>query len=219
MQAFVFFHKRSSFFLYFYDSNLTINTLLQKRRIESLTDIQLIDQYRLKGDKELVGVLFKRYTRFVFAVCIKYLRSRDESEDAVMGIFEKLFEDLKKHAVTNFKSWLYSVAKNYCLHELRNSKSKIINQHEVVNFSTPFMESSINLYHDNDSVLEQQIEYLEKELGNLSEEQRICIELFYLKDKSYQEVASITGYTLKQVKSYIQNGKRNLKISLSGHEQ
>jgi len=215
----MFFHNRSSFFLYFYTSNLTINTLLQKRRTEDLTDIQLIDLYRLKGDKELIGLLYKRYTRFVFAVCMKYLRSKDESEDAVMGIFEKLFEDLKKHTVANFKSWLYSVAKNYCLHEIRNSKSKAINQHEIVNFNAPFMESSINLYHDNDSVLEEQIEKLGKELGNLSEEQRICIELFYLKDKSYQEVSSITGFTLNQVKSYIQNGKRNLKISLSGHEQ
>jgi RNA polymerase sigma-70 factor (ECF subfamily) len=193
--------------------------LLFRKRIENLTDTELIDLYRQKSDKELVGVLYKRYTRFVFAVCMKYLRSKDESEDAVMVIFEKLFEDLKKHSITNFKSWLYSVAKNQCLHILRNSKGQPMNLQDSKNFSSPFMESSINLYHDSDDGLEERLDEMERNLTSLSEEQRICIELFYLKDKSYNEVSTITGYTINQVKSYIQNGKRNLKNTLSGYEQ
>ena len=188
-----------------------------KKGIENLSDNELIDAYRLKGDKELVGILYKRYTRFVLAVCMKYLRRRDECEDAAMGIFEKLFEDLKKHSVSNFKSWLYMVTKNYCLHEIRDKKYETTHQQDFINFQNPLMEFHHDLYHGSDDGMEEQIGKMQRELGSLSEEQRICIELFYLKDKSYQEVADITGYTLNQVKSYIQNGKRNLKISLSGY--
>jgi RNA polymerase sigma factor (sigma-70 family) len=189
--------------------------LIFRSKTIELTDIELIDLYKSKGDKEVVGVLFKRYTGFVFAVCLKYLRNREESEDAVMQVFEKLFADLHKHNVTHFKSWLYTVAKNHCLHLIRDRKKDISSS----NIHLPVMETSSNMYHDNEDVIEFKVEALERELCNLVHEQKICIELFYLQEKSYQEVATITGYTLNQVKSYIQNGKRNLKKNLSDHEQ
>ena len=188
--------------------------MIFNRKIENMTDTELINLYKKGGDKQVVGILFKRYTGFVFAVCLKYLRSRDESEDAVMQIFEKLIFDLPKHSVVNFKSWLYTVAKNHCLHIIRDRKKNLNTvPHQ------PFMESGQNMYLDNEDIVEMRIDALERELCNLAHEQRVCIELFYLQQKSYNEVASITGYTLNQVKSYIQNGKRNLKISISGYEQ
>jgi RNA polymerase sigma factor (sigma-70 family) len=193
--------------------------LLFRKKANTLSDNELILLYKKKGDKELVGILFKRYTRFVFAVCMKYIQSKDRCEDAVMEIFEKLFDDLKKHHVTNFKSWLYTVAKNHCLVAIRKSKGREIAGGDDPKIHSLVMENAQNMYHDNEAVLEKRISGLEKELGNLSEEQRICIELFYLKEKSYNEVASITGYTLNQVKSYIQNGKRNLKNNLLGYEE
>jgi len=62
-----------------------------------------------------------------------------------------------------------------------------------------------------DALLQQ----LPNAISNLNTEQRLCINLFYLKEKCYEEISMQTGYSLKQVKSYIQNGKRNLKIYLS----
>jgi RNA polymerase sigma factor (sigma-70 family) len=175
--------------------------------------------YREDGNKQLVGVLYKRYTGFAFAVCLKYLRSKIESEDAVMQIFEKLIDDLKVHSVQNFKAWLYIVAKNHCLHIIRNQKHKHHSLDLNQNILPHIMENFHNMYHDNENVLDQRIEDMERELHNLSEEQRICVELFYLKQKSYTEVAQLTGYSVNQVKSYIQNGKRNLRISLKGDEK
>ena len=99
--------------------------MISNRKTETLTDPELIDLYKKSGDKQLVGILFKRYIGFVFAVCLKYLRNREESEDAVMQIFEKLISDLPKHTVVSFKSWLYTVAKNHCLHIIRNRKKDI----------------------------------------------------------------------------------------------
>lgn len=188
-----------------------------RHSIDTLTDEELVTRYKQSGDKQLVGELYKRYTGFVFAVCLKHLHSHAQSEDAVMQVFEKLFSDLKKHSVQNFKSWLYTVAKNHCLHIIRSRKKDFVLPDD--NSGVQIMEFATNMYHDNDGVLEQHLARLELEIPRLSEEQRICIELFYLKKKSYTEVASITGYTLGQVKSYIQNGKRNLKLSLTGNEQ
>lgn len=153
----------------------------------------------------------------MFSICIKYLKDEESSKDAVMQIFEKLFVDLLKHEVSNFKSWLHSVTRNYCLHLLRDSKYQNQKMKDFSNSEEEVMENQLFLYQDSVNVLEDRVVELERELGNLSKEQRVCVELFYLKDKCYQEVAEITGYSLNQVKSYIQNGKRNLIISLVGN--
>lgn len=186
--------------------------------IQALSDLDLVNLYKKEGDKMVVGELYKRYTRFAFSICMKYLKDEDRSEDAVMQVFEKLFEDLKRHQVTNFKSWLHSVLKNHCLHIIRDNAYKLTKEKEAINTYGNFVENQLLLYQDNDDGFEERIETLEMELCNLSHEQRVCIEFFYLKDKCYQEVADITGYTMNQVKSNIQNGKRNLKISLQQHE-
>ena len=187
--------------------------------ILSLSDIELVNLYKKSGDKQLVGVLYKRYTQFSFSICMKYLKDEDASEDAVMQVFEKLFEDLKKHQVSNFKSWLYSVLKNHCFHVLRDNAYKLKKEKDAINSYQNLVENQLILYQDNDDGFEERIETLEMELCNLSHEQKVCIELFYLKDKCYQEVSEITGYSMNQVKSHIQNGKRNLKINLEKNER
>jgi len=150
---------------------------------------------------------------------MKYLEDEESSKDAVMQIFEKLFVDLRKHEVSNFKSWLHSVTRNYCLHIIRDSKYQNQKLKDFSNSEEEVMENQLFLYQDSVTVQEERVAELERELGNLSKEQRVCVELFYLKDKSYQEIADETGYSLNQVKSYIQNGKRNLTNSMVGNER
>jgi len=193
--------------------------LLQNKNIESLTDAQLIALYKSKGDKNIVGILFKRHTAFTFSICNKYLKNTADSKDAVMQIFEKLFDDLKRHEVTNFKPWLYSVARNYCMQQFRNARTFFTIDGDPSKKVNTFMENGIENHLDTESVLEERIANLEMELCNLSHEQRTCVELFYLKEKSYKEIADETGYSLNEVKSYIQNGKRNLKIGLTKNEK
>lgn len=150
---------------------------------------------------------------------MKYLKDEESSKDAVMQIFEKLFVDLRKHEVLNFKSWLHSVTRNYCLHLIRDSKYHNQRLKDFSNSEEEVMENQLFLYQDSVTVQEERVAELERELGNLSKEQRVCVEVFYLKDKSYQEIADETGYSLNQVKSYIQNGKRNLTNSMVGNER
>ncbi len=178
-----------------------------------LTDLELLVLYRDTRDKEQIGVLYKRYSHLVFGLCMKYFRDEDQAADAVTNIFTKLFDDLLKHKVEYFKSWLYTYSKNHCLMQLRSAKG---NLRKSLDYSADFkvvMENSEEM-HLNANKREQEYALLEKALTGLSEEQRICVELFYLKDKSYVQITEITGHDLNKVKSYIQNGKRNLKIML-----
>lgn len=187
----------------------------RKRSHNSYTDEELIARYKETEDPEWVGYLFDRYAQLVFLVSMKYLKDTAESEDAAMQVFEKLLFDLKRYEVRIFKGWLHMVVRNHCLMLLEQRKRKH-RQVEEIKYESDVMEthSEFDLMSEPS---EEEITLLrmQKALEQLNDQQRYCLDLFYLQKKSYQEVADISGFTLKQVKSYIQNGKRNLKIMLS----
>lgn len=176
-------------------------------------DAALINAYRETGNKQVIGLLFERYAPLVFGVCMKYLKDEDDCKDAVLQIFEKLMLDLKKYEISKFSGWLHSVAKNYCLMQLRN-KAALIQQQESIKEHELFMESQSAGNLDDDNFNEKHLANLELAIQSLTTDQKICIELFYLKEESYQYISELTGFSLNQVKSHIQNGKRNLKITL-----
>lgn len=180
-----------------------------------ITDKKLVSLFKENEDKEIVGELYKRYTQFVFLVSMKYLKNEDESKDSVMQIFEKLFIDLKNHKVDNFKSWLYMVTRNHCLMHLRKLQTRLKNQQELKKDSESFMENDMNSHLMGNDVTEKKIETVQDAVLQLNKEQRECVKLFYIEGKSYSEVSEITNYSIKKVKSYIQNGKRNLKNILT----
>jgi RNA polymerase sigma factor (sigma-70 family) len=186
-----------------------------ERKYKQFPDEELIRHYKRIPDPEIVAELFNRYTHLVYAICLKYLKKQPESEDAVMQIFEALLYDLTKHEILNFKSWLYTVSRNFCLMELRKNKTRMKAMlGETEKKSEEFMESLQGEHLMDDENNETGTLKLKQALDQLNEEQKRCIELKYLEDKSYEEVAGITGFSLKQVKSFIQNGKRNLQILL-----
>jgi RNA polymerase sigma factor (sigma-70 family) len=175
------------------------------------SDNDLINKFLESDDSFWLGLLYERYGHLVLGLCIKYLKNKDEAQDLVIQIFAALMKDLKKHKIQYFKSWLYVYSKNFCLMELRKRQRALKkelelqeNAHLVMDFSDP------GHLHEK----EAQIVQMEAALAQLSEEQKLCIELFYLKNKSYNEITGITGYSGNEVKSHIQNGKRNLKIKI-----
>jgi len=188
-------------------------------KITNKTDEELVIQYRENGDKYAVGELFKRHSLMCFAVCNKYFKNSDAAQDAAMSVFEKLFEDLKKHEIQNFKSWLHTVCRNYCLMELRKSRTFMSIIETDGEDESGFMELEMFLHQNNtEEDKEQKLQTLEKAIFELKDKQRECIEMFYIQQKSYEEICKITGYSNNDVKSNIQNGKRNLKIILSNKD-
>jgi RNA polymerase sigma-70 factor (ECF subfamily) len=174
-----------------------------------LTDEELIGLYKETSKLDIVGELYNRYVALTYGVCMKYLKDREESRDAVMQIFEKLMTSLKEHEINQFKGWLYITARNFCLMQLRSRKGK--NFEEI----SPFiMESGSEIHLQDGPEIETNLTKLERCIDELGAEQKQCVQLFYLQQKCYKEITESTGYDLNKVKSHIQNGKRNLKICM-----
>lgn len=187
--------------------------LIRLKKESSSDDASLIRLYRQTEDNEVIGILFERYAPQVLGVCMKYLKNEDDSKDAVLQIFEKLITDLKKYDINTFSSWLHRVAKNYCFMQLRN-KEALNQKNEAFREEGLFMESYAEMHQEDRFTEDLFLNKLNQAIQALPDEQKICVELFYLREESYQDIANLTGYSLNQVKSYIQNGKRNLKIYL-----
>ena len=181
----------------------------EKSYIE-FSDQQLLDNFYRDGNKEWLGILLPRYTLLLLGVCMKYLKNEEEAKDCVQQVFLKTITELPKYRVEFFKAWIYMVAKNHCLMRLRDSQGKKEIEIKEVHVRTADEEYESTQVIEKDQLLNEMTVALEQ----LNNEQKQCIILFYLEKKSYQEIAEQTGFSLMQVKSHIQNGKRNLKIML-----
>lgn len=174
-----------------------------------LPDRELVSLFRTSGNMEVLAVLFQRYMDLLYGVCLKYLKQPEPAKDAVMQIFEELVAKLPKHEVDNFKSWLYTLAKNYCLMQLRTPKNL-----KTTEFNADSMQLEEEMHLNGIQVKEENLQKLERCLQTLSSEQKKTVELFYLQNKCYKEIAEATGIEWNKVRSFIQNGRRNLKICM-----
>ncbi|MDI1356513.1 MAG: sigma-70 family RNA polymerase sigma factor [bacterium] len=182
-------------------------------RNKSTNDEDLAKLYFTSGNKRFVGELFEKHVQTVFGVCLFYLRNKEAAKDAVMQIFEKLLLELKKNEVRNFRAWLSFVVRNHCLSIIRGNRNKYFLPEEYLDFEVTdaTLEEEEKISGVNEETL---LEHLKEVLPLLKDTQRICIELFYLKGNSYEDIKKRTGYDLNQIKSFIQNGKRNLKLMI-----
>jgi RNA polymerase sigma-70 factor (ECF subfamily) len=182
---------------------------LNNQRYNDIDDKELMNRFNNDGNNEWLGILLQRYTLLIFGVCMKYLKNEEGAKDAVQQVFLKVINELPKYKVEYFKSWLYMVAKNYCLMQLRDKGKYTAEINDKLLASMPDEDAKNEAIEKDYS-----LQLMEKALLQLNEEQQLCVTLFYLEKKSYQEVATQTGYSVMQVKSHIQNGKRNLKIQM-----
>ena len=182
---------------------------MTNERYSHINDQQLLGYFKADRNNQWLGILLQRYTLLLFGVCMKYLKNEEEAKDAVQQIFLKTITELQKYEVEYFKSWLYMVAKNHCLMKLRDKPGRIVDIKEQM-IVTHDEDSNKQIHIEKD----KQLELMNNSLSELNPEQKQCVTLFYLEKKTYQEITEETGYSLMQVKSHIQNGKRNLKILL-----
>lgn len=180
--------------------------------LAQLPDNELIDRFRYSHDNQYVGELYKRYAHLVLGLCIKYFEDVDVAKDATMSIFELLLHELKRHHIDHFKSWLYTVSKNYCLQELRKKKSRNKKEDLFKDFLKDTMENELDMHPKEER--EMLLVKMEKLIPSLKNNQRLCLKMFYLEGKTYADISHELNFSLKEVKSHIQNGKRNLKIKM-----
>ncbi|MBK8606808.1 MAG: sigma-70 family RNA polymerase sigma factor [Chitinophagaceae bacterium] len=184
-------------------------------KYQHITDQELLEKFYADHKNEWLGILLQRYTLLLLGVSMKYLKNEEQAKDSVQQIFLKVIQELHKYKVEYFKSWLYMVAKNHCLMKLResNGKSTVEVNDNITNKADEEADRQVLLQNDHT------LDLLELSLKELNPEQQQCVTLFYLQKKSYQEISDETGFTMLQVKSYIQNGKRNLKILIEKKQE
>jgi len=175
-----------------------------------ISDQELLDSFYRDRDNYWLGILFQRYTLLLLGIGMKYLKNEEEAKDSVQQIFLKAITELHKYKVEYFKSWLYMVAKNHCLMKLRDRQHMVTTEIKEQMAVAPAEDHSLSLHLEKN----RQLELMNESLKELSREQQVCLTLFYLEKKSYQQITELTTFSLLQVKSYIQNGKRNLKLLL-----
>jgi RNA polymerase sigma factor (sigma-70 family) len=176
------------------------------------SDEQLLQEYCATGNLAALSRLYERYMHLVYGLCLKYLKNEEASKDAVMQIFEELMAKVTRYEIKQFKSWLYALSRNYCLMQLRSDKRAVSEPLDE------FMELAENL-HPYSEYMEDSREALERCKQKLPAPQKTCVDLFYTEEQCYKDIATQTGYSINEVKSYIQNGKRNLKICLEKHRE
>ena len=181
--------------------------ILNPRNYNELEDKELLQRYYLDHNNDWLGILLQRYTMLLLGVCMKYLKNEEDAKDSVQQVFLKVINDLPKYKVEFFKSWLYMVAKNYCLMKLRD-KGKYTAELSEKFMATPDDTEGKATAIEKDIYLT----HMEQAMEQLNGEQKLCVTLFYLQKQTYQQIAEQTDYSVMQVKSHIQNGKRNLKI-------
>ncbi|MBK8846901.1 MAG: sigma-70 family RNA polymerase sigma factor [Bacteroidetes bacterium] len=177
---------------------------------DTFNELELINRYAQHGDREAVGLLFKQSRSFAYGIARKYYDNDDDAKDAVMNVFEQLLATLKTQRPDNFRAWLHHVVKNHCLMDLRKQNAKMRSDDAIKLNYYANVESETDLHLEQNK--EAMLNGLEEAINTLKDQQQVCIRMMYLENKSYQDIQSQTGFTFNDVKSHIQNGKRNLKI-------
>lgn len=185
--------------------------LNREKSYKNLTDQELLEQYKVHRNKEALGFLLQRYTLLLLGVCLKYLKQEEEAKDAVQHVFSKAIAEVDKYPVSYFKSWIYTIARNYCFMQLRG-KIRPMPEEAIDRNYDDVLQDQFQETIDRIKEKEKLLDLMEDSLPQLPSNQRECISLFYLEKNSYRQISEKTGYNLLQIKSFIQNGKRNLRI-------
>ena len=183
-------------------------------KYDHISDSELLANFHEDHNNEWLGILLQRYTMLLLGVSMKYLKNEEEAKDCVQQVFLKVINELHKYKVEYFKSWVYMIAKNHCLMQLRDKGKHPIEVNEKIMGAADESEET-ERHMEKDRALNDMAQALQQ----LNNEQQLCVTLFYLEKKSYQEIADQTNYSLMQVKSHIQNGKRNLRILMERNQQ
>ncbi len=184
--------------------------LRSKNSLSRLSDEQLIARYRDQDDMDALAFLFDKYLELIFGVCMKYFKQPQDSEDGTMALFEVLVIKLKTHEVRSFKSWLYVLTKHYCLQKLRQSRTTLVKDSEGI-----LMQLVDEMHHEDVELIEKKESGLRACIQRLPAEQKRAVELFYFESKSYLEIADMLSVDKEKVRSFIQNGRRNIKICMN----
>jgi RNA polymerase sigma-70 factor (ECF subfamily) len=177
---------------------------LRRKQPHAASDAELVTAL-CDGHRSALGHLWDRYAQLLYGVGMKYLKDPERSKDTVIELFAALPDLLRKQPVERFRPWVHTVMRNRCLMALRSNQK--------LHGTLPDHVEAVD--DDDDALLlESSLQQLEQAIAQLNEAQHTCIRLFYLERHTYHQCAERTGLSKEQVRSHLQNGRRNLKLLL-----
>lgn len=175
-------------------------------------DKDLLASYKHDNDMAAFGKLYKRHSHVVLGLCLHFLKDYALAEDTVMEIFELLVDKLKTQQVLSFRPWLLQLTRNHCLRKIQRELSKSRTE-ELKESHYQIMENTDDLTLSKEILFDD----LEKAVASLSAPQQKCLSLFYYKKYTYQDIVNETDFSLKEVKSHLQNAKEKLRRQLKSN--
>ncbi|MEL6655687.1 MAG: sigma-70 family RNA polymerase sigma factor [Bacteroidota bacterium] len=180
------------------------------------SDEELVRQFQQSGDRFLLGLLLRRYSQSILGTCHYYLRQPQDAEDAAMEVCELIVRQLQKpKEIKRFKDWVFIIARNYCFRKLKDNK-------RLTELSTEwekdFLNSDVQYELGDTLYVQEEALYarVDAEIQQLNEQQRLCLTAFYWQGEKYKDIAARYGMTTDEVRSAIQNGRRNLRNRFKG---
>jgi RNA polymerase sigma-70 factor (ECF subfamily) len=172
-------------------------------------DDQLIVSQVVSGQKELFRLLVKRHEQAVYGMGLSFFRNPDDASDFTQEVFLKVYRSLARfEGRSRFSTWLYKIAYNTAVNGItRRREYRSLAEDECAGGrDTPEREAIRSAARD--AVLAAVTE--------LPERYRICVDMFFFYDRSYQEIESITGYPVNTIKSHVFRAKKLLRDKLEG---
>jgi len=176
---------------------------------EEIND-QLIVSQIVSGQKDLFRLIVRQYEKAVFAMGLGFFRNADDSSDFTQEVFLKAYRSLSRfEGRSRFSTWLYKIAYNTALNEVNRRKE----------YSSLAEEDAEKLISRDDTPEMQAIRSAARDsvrsaIKDLPERFRICVDLYFFYDRSYQEIEAITGIPVNTIKSHVFRAKVILREKL-----
>ncbi len=186
--------------------------------MEDINDYQLVSQY-LKGDEQSFELLVSRYMELIYRFVYGYVNDPAAAEDITQEVFVKVWRNVKKiDKNKNFKSWIYTIAKNTTFDFLKKKKTIPFSKFEADDGKNYLMEKLVDQSLLPDKISEG-LEYKDnflKAIGKLSAKYQLVLSLYYYQGLNFREIAAKLKEPINTIKSKHRRGVMLLKKITSG---
>ena len=181
------------------------------RQEEDADDFMIVSQI-VSGQKDLFRLLIRRYERAVYGMGLSFLRNAEDASDFTQEVFLKVYRSLSRfEGRSRFSTWLYKIAYNAAVNGVNRRK-------EYQSLAEEGMAQLESNAETPEQILLRQTarQAVIEALEDLPERYRICVDMFFFYDRSYQEIEAITGFPVNTIKSHVFRAKKLLREKLEG---
>ena len=172
--------------------------------MEQKDDIFYIEKVK-SGQTNYFSYIVERYQDIVFSIALKVLKNREDAEEMAQESFIKAYKSLHTFKGTaKFSTWLYRIAYNSCISEVRKKK-----QHFVSTGDVEIKDETEELNLDGVPA-ENRAKYVKTALEKLHEEEYTLVLLYYFEDQSIEEISKVTKLSASNTKVKLHRARKKL---------